>query len=124
MAAGTLFSIVVSVSAERFDELIREALAELPPELAKTMENVVVLVEESSHGRPLYGLYEGVPLTKRGPMSYYGAVPDRITIFQDTISASARDEEDLKKRVRKTVLHEVGHHFGISDPRLKELGWA
>jgi predicted Zn-dependent protease with MMP-like domain len=115
---------VIAVSAERFDELVREALAELPPDLAKAMENVVILVEESAKGRPLYGLYEGIPLTKRGPMSYYGAVPDRITIFQDTISASARDEEDLKKRVRKTVLHEVGHHFGISDPRLKELGWA
>jgi predicted Zn-dependent protease with MMP-like domain len=88
------------------------------------MENVAIIVEESAGGRPLYGLYEGIPLTKRGPMSYYGAVPDRITIFQDTISASSRDEEDLKKRVRKTVLHEVGHHFGISDPRLKELGWA
>lgn len=115
---------MTTVSAERFDELVREALEDLPPDLAKAMENVVIMVEESAGGRPLYGLYEGVPLTKRGPMSYTGAMPDRITIFQDTISASSRDEADLKKRVRKTVLHEVAHHFGISDPRLKELGWA
>jgi predicted Zn-dependent protease with MMP-like domain len=115
---------VITVSAERFDEMVHEALQDVPPDLAREMENVAIIVEASAGGRPLYGLYEGVPLTKRGPMSYFGAVPDRITIFQDTISASASDETDLKKRVRKTVLHEVGHHFGLSDERLKELGWA
>jgi predicted Zn-dependent protease with MMP-like domain len=115
---------MTTVSSERFDELVVEALEDLPEDLAKAMENVAVIVEESAHGRPLYGLYEGVPLTKRGPMSYSGALPDRITIFQDTISAHSRNESELKKQVRKTVIHEVAHHFGISDERLSELGWA
>jgi predicted Zn-dependent protease with MMP-like domain len=115
---------VTTVSAERFDELVVEALQDLPEDLAKAMENVAVIVEDSAHGRPLYGLYEGVPLTKRGPMSYSGALPDRITIFQDTISAHSRNESELKNQVRKTVIHEVAHHFGISDERLSELGWA
>jgi predicted Zn-dependent protease with MMP-like domain len=115
---------VIAVSAERFDELVREALAGLPQNLAKAMENVVVIVEESARGRPLYGLYEGVPLTKRSPMSYSGVLPDRITIFQDTISAHCRNEGELKSQVRKTVIHEVAHHFGIDDDRLSELGWS
>jgi predicted Zn-dependent protease with MMP-like domain len=115
---------MTTVSTERFEELVEEALEDLPDDLAKAMENVVVIVEESARGRPLYGLYEGVPLTKRGPMSYFGALPDRITIFQDTISAHCRDESELKNQVRRTVIHEVAHHFGISDERLVELGWA
>jgi predicted Zn-dependent protease with MMP-like domain len=115
---------VVTVSPERFDELVRQALDALPDDLAKQMDNVVVKVEASDGGRHLYGLYEGVPLTKRGPLSYGGAFPDRITIFQDTISAHSRNEHELERRVRITVFHEVAHHFGLSDERLKELGWA
>lgn len=115
---------MITVSAERFDELVRHALDDLPEDLAEAMENVVVIVEASAQGRPLYGLYEGVPLTKRGPLSYGGVLPDRITIFQDTISAHCRDESELADRVRTTVIHEVAHHFGLSDRRLEELGWA
>jgi predicted Zn-dependent protease with MMP-like domain len=115
---------VFAVSPQRFDELVEEALGGLPPGLAKEMENVAVVVEDSSGGRPLFGLYEGIPLTRRGPLSYSGVLPDRITIYRDTISAYSNNEAQLVAQVRKTVVHEVAHHFGISDARLKELGWG
>ena len=72
----------------------------------------------------LLGLYEGVPLTARGPLSYSGVAPDRITIFQGPLSRRARDVDELAAQVRVTVLHEVGHYFGMDDARLRELGWA
>ena len=75
-------------------------------------------------GGTLLGLYEGIPLTKRGPMSYSGVAPDRITIFRGPLTRLANDEADLARKVRVTVLHEVGHYFGMSDDRLRELGWA
>jgi predicted Zn-dependent protease with MMP-like domain len=115
---------VITVSPERFEELVGDALAGLPAQFADAMENVAVIVEDHAEGRNLYGLYQGVPLTKRGPLSYAGVMPDRITLYQDTISAHCDTEEQLVAQVRKTVIHEVAHHFGISDPRLDELGWA
>lgn len=118
------------MSRERFEELVGDALDSIPESLGSQMENVVVLVEEwptreqlRGHAM-LLGLYEGVSLTRRGPMSYDGAAPDRITIFQGSLQRVARDEGDLAAQVRTTVLHEVGHHFGLSDARLVELGWA
>ena len=72
----------------------------------------------------LLGLYEGVPLTSRGPLSYSGVAPDRITIFQGPLSRRAHDVDELAAQVRVTVLHEVGHYFGMDDARLHELGWA
>jgi predicted Zn-dependent protease with MMP-like domain len=101
--------------------------------LARQIENVAVVVEDRPSreqlarlgpGRTLLGLYEGVPLTGRGPLSYIGVVPDRITIFQGPLSHRARDVDELAAQVRVTVLHEVGHYFGMSDARLHELGWA
>jgi len=116
---------VIQVSGERFEALVGEALDSLPDFLGRTMENVVVVVEDrSSDGRSLFGLYEGIPLTRRSPASYSGVMPDRITIFQETISSVCFSEDDLVRQVRKTVIHEVAHHFGIGDDRLKELGWA
>ncbi|MBO0713119.1 MAG: metallopeptidase family protein [Acidimicrobiales bacterium] len=95
------------------------------------MENVAVLVEdwptpEQLGGRAgtLLGLYEGIALTHRSPMSYSGVMPDRITIFRQPIAHLAHNEEELVKIVTKTVIHEVAHHFGISDARLEELGWG
>lgn len=113
-----------AVSRVRFEELVRDALDSLPPDLGKEMDNVAVLVEDHAQGRPLFGLYEGVPLTRRGPMSYGGAMPDRITLYQDAICSVCSNEAEVVAQVRKTVIHEVAHHFGISDPRLEELGWA
>lgn len=122
---------MVVVTPERFDEMVAAALDEIPDELAEAMENVVVTVEERPTPQQaartrgvLLGLYEGVPLTRRGPISYAGAVPDRITIFRGALCARARDEDELAEHVRVTVLHEVGHHFGMTDARLREMGWA
>lgn len=112
------------ISDERFDELVDEALATLPPELSKEIDNVAIIVDDRPPGG-LFGLYEGVPLTKRGGnTSYSGVMPDRITLFQSTICRVCSSEDDVQAQIRKTVLHEIAHHFGISDPRLKELGWA
>jgi predicted Zn-dependent protease with MMP-like domain len=112
------------MSNERFEELASEALDSLPEDLAVHIENLVVVVDDQASGRSLYGLYEGVPLTKRGTMSYSAVLPDRITLYQTTICRSCNNEAEVIAQIRKTVIHEVAHHFGISDPRLDELGWA
>src|SRR5262245_13379930 len=113
--------------------MVADALDEIPPALATEIANVAVLVEEwpsaaqlqrVGAGGMLLGLYEGVPLTARGPLSYSGVAPDRTTIFRGPLARLARDVDDLAARVRVTVLHEVGHYFGMTDARLRELGWA
>lgn len=124
---------MVEVSRSEFERMVGDALDEIPDALARELENVAVMVEDwpspaqlarLPQGSTLLGLYEGVPLTKRGPLSYNGVSPDRITIFQGTISRRARDLDALAAQVRITVLHEVGHYFGMDDARLHELGWA
>ena len=114
---------MVDVQPERFAELVEEALDGIPPDLGALMENVVVVVNDTAPPAGLLGLYEGVPLTRRE--NYGGMVmPDRITIFRRAICAQARNEEDVRHQVRVTVVHEVAHHFGIGDRRLRELGWG
>jgi predicted Zn-dependent protease with MMP-like domain len=115
---------VITLARERFEELVAQALDSLPADLGKEMDNVAVFVEGHVEGRRLLGLYQGVPLTNRGPMSYFGSMPDRITLYQDTICSLCSTEDDVVQQVKKTVIHEVAHHFGISDPRLEELGWG
>jgi predicted Zn-dependent protease with MMP-like domain len=117
-------SMVFQVSNERFEELASEAVASLPESLSSHMDNVVILVEDEAPGRNLFGLYQGIPLTKRSVLSYSGVMPDRITLYQTTICRVCDSEDDVRAQVRKTVIHEIAHHFGISDPRLTELGWA
>ena len=112
------------VSEERFEELAAQALAALPESLAVQMDNVAILVEDEARGGNLFGLYEGVPLTKRGLRSYSGVMPDRITLYQTTICRVCYSEEEVRSQIQKTVIHEVAHHFGIDDERLGELGWA
>ena len=113
------------VSQDDFEALVAAALDEIPPELGREIDNVAVVVEDwPPRGSRLLGLYEGVPLTKRGPLGYSGVMPDRITIFRGPLCARARDEADLAAQVRVTVLHEIGHYFGMTDDRLRELGWA
>jgi predicted Zn-dependent protease with MMP-like domain len=113
--------VSVELSPARFDEMVGEALDTLPPDLARMMRNVQVVVEDGTDPH-LLGLYEGVPLTER--LSDYSAVlPDKITIFRRAILAICDSEQDVVDEVRTTVVHEVGHHFGIDDARLHELGW-
>ena len=113
---------MIDVPLERFEELVADALDGIPEELGSLMDNVVVQVKEK-HPAGLLGLYQGVPLTNRG--TYGGMVmPDRITIFRQAILRRCRTEEQVVRQVRITVVHEVAHHFGISDGRLAELGWS
>jgi predicted Zn-dependent protease with MMP-like domain len=113
---------MVEVAPERFEEMVGEALDSLPEELGALMSNVAVTVQLEG-GRPgLLGLYQGVPLTRRNA-SYSGALPDRITIYRRAICAVCATEREVVEQVRRTVVHEVGHHFGIGDRRLRELGW-
>ena len=114
--------LVVEVEPERFEEMVVEALDGLPEELGRLMRNVAVTVEHGPGPPGLLGLYEGVPLTSR-TSQYAGVLPDRITIYRRAICAICRTEEEVAVQVRRTVIHEVAHHFGISDERLRELGW-
>jgi predicted Zn-dependent protease with MMP-like domain len=112
---------MIAVSQERFEEMVGDALDTLPPGLGRLMRNVAVVVEDGTDPH-LLGLYHGVPLTER--TSYYSAVlPDKITIFRLAICARCTTEQQVVDEVRTTVVHEVGHHFGIDDHRLHELGW-
>lgn len=112
------------LSADRFEELVSEALDLIPPALTGAMDNVVVLVEPRHPDEPgLLGLYEGIALTERN--SHYGGVlPDRITIYRDALLHLCDDERQLVDEVAVTVVHEVAHHFGIPEHRLHELGWG
>ena len=119
------------MNRSRFERLVAEALDSLPPEIQDKMENVEVVIKPRPsraevrtlglpRGDTLYGLYEGVPLTKR--TSRYGLVlPDKITIYQRPIEACCRNADEVRGLIRRVVMHEVGHHFGISDDRLREL---
>jgi predicted Zn-dependent protease with MMP-like domain len=112
---------MISVGREQFEAMVEEALASLPPGLSRMMRNVGVVVEDGTDPH-LLGLYQGIPLTER--TSHYSmALPDKITIFRLAICARCNTEEDVVDEVRRTVVHEVGHHFGIDDDRLHELGW-
>jgi predicted Zn-dependent protease with MMP-like domain len=113
---------VVYVEPARFEEMVVTALDELPEELGRLMRNVAVTVEHGDGPPGLLGLYEGVPLTSR-TSQYAGVLPDRITIYRRAICAICRTEDEVAERVRRTVIHEVAHHFGIDDTRLRELGW-
>jgi predicted Zn-dependent protease with MMP-like domain len=123
--------VSVEVTEAVFEQLVADALDSIPEALGRQMENVAVTVRDWPSTRQLagqrgmlLGLYEGVALTRRSPLSYGGTPPDRITIFKEPHCRLATDEADLARLVHKTVIHEVAHHFGISDPRLEELGWA
>jgi predicted Zn-dependent protease with MMP-like domain len=113
---------VVEVDAERFEEMVAAALDGLPEGLGRLMSNVAVTVEHRPGPPGLLGLYQGVPLTSR-TTQYAGVLPDRITIYRRAICAACRTEDEVADQVRRTVIHEVAHHFGIDDTRLTELGW-
>jgi len=116
----------------RFKELVEEAANSLPSALMEKIDNLEIVVERRpSHddliagrvrrGSTLLGLYHGIPLTARG--EYYNlALPDKISIYQETIEAMCRNDAEVRDQVRTTVLHEIAHYFGIDDDRLHELG--
>ena len=107
-----------------FEELVADALDEVPQELMRLLDNVVVLVEDRDDEEPdLLGLYEGHALTERG-WEYGGALPDRIMIYREAICDICETAEDVVEEVLITVVHEIAHHFGIDDARLHELGWG
>ena len=111
-----------------FEHLVDEALDQLPEWVTERIDNLIIVVEDQStpqqdpSGEGLLGLYEGVSLADRG-IDYFGAMPDRITIFREPHLALKLDNDALRSEIRTTVLHEVAHHLGIDDERLHELGW-
>jgi predicted Zn-dependent protease with MMP-like domain len=113
---------VIEVEPGRFEEMVVTALDGLPDNLGALMRNVAVTVEHQAGPPGLLGLYEGIPLTSR-TTNYAGVLPDRITIYRVAICQICRSEDEVVDQVRRTVIHEVGHHFGIDDDRLHELGW-
>jgi predicted Zn-dependent protease with MMP-like domain len=114
-----------------FEDLVAEALDSLPEDIERAMQNVEVVVEDEpprellaglGRGGELLGLYQGIPLTRR---EYYtNVMPDKISIYRGPITRLARTPERIKDQVRRTVIHEIAHHFGIDDERLEELGWG
>jgi predicted Zn-dependent protease with MMP-like domain len=117
------------VNRERFEELVAEAVSDLPEEFLDRLENVDVMVEDSpartqlrrvGRGMTILGLYEGVPHTER-TRGYNMILPDRITIFQKPIEAICRSEKEVVVEVRRVVQHEIAHHFGLDDNLLKAI---
>jgi predicted Zn-dependent protease with MMP-like domain len=110
----------------RFARLVRRAVMDLPAEFGQRMRNVEIVVDDEPDpsnvrdGRELLGLYEGVPLTERGYGEPY--LPDRISIYRGPIQRMSSSPRRQAQIVRDTVMHEIAHHFGISDARLAELG--
>ncbi len=113
---------MIDVPRARFEELVSDALDDVPEDLLALLDNVVVLVEDDPPEEGLLGLYEGLPLTERGD-TYGGVLPDRIFVYRNPINEICDTEEDVVDEVYTTVVHEIAHHFGIDDERLHELGW-
>jgi predicted Zn-dependent protease with MMP-like domain len=119
------------MSEDEFEAAVGDALARIPQDLSDTMNNVAVFIEDDYLPQPgedpdtvLLGLYEGVPLTERDAWWDAGSLPDRITIYRQPILDLCSTREDVVEEVTVTVVHEIAHHFGISDERLHELGWG
>lgn len=112
-----------------FEREVEAVLAGLPGWVRSEMDNVYVVVErrptrsQDPSGDGLLGIYEGVSLAERG-VDYYAVAPDRIVVFYDAHMALGLNGDDLRDEIRTTVLHELGHHLGLSEERLHELGWA
>ncbi|MFA4874643.1 MAG: metallopeptidase family protein [bacterium] len=127
---------------KKFRLLAARVIDSLPDEFRNALENIEVVVEDwptdeeldyfedregldEGEGEDLLlGLYQGIPLNQRGPMSYNGALPDKITLFRKSIEEYSGGNEDIMKdEIRKTLLHEIGHYFGIEEDRLQDLGY-
>jgi predicted Zn-dependent protease with MMP-like domain len=113
----------VTIEGFDFERAVRDALDQLPPELRDAMSNVEIVVDSDAPPTSnVLGLYEGIPLTRR-TSSYGGVLPDKITIYRRPIERLAgHDPDALRREIQHVVIHEIAHHFGISDERLIELG--
>lgn len=120
----------IVMSNENFEKLVKKGLEELPAKIKDKMENVALVVENkpSSEQRRklkqrglLFGLYQGVPQPKRGPGYARGSLPDKITIFKDTIENRFEQQQAIKDKVKQVVWHEVAHHFGFDEAEVREL---
>jgi len=120
-------------SATEFEELVGQALDDLPGWVRERMDNVSVMVApwptahqlravEGRKGTMLLGLYEGVPLPKRS-RRYHLAPPDRITLFQGPLERTAFEDQALLRLIRRTIIHEIAHHFGFSEAEIQALGY-
>jgi predicted Zn-dependent protease with MMP-like domain len=116
-----------------FERMVSEILDELPEEFAKRIENVEFLVKprpslhdsvepRGASDELLIGFYQGTELPSRGPTTYSGALPDQIVIFQKNVEEEAGRPGQIREVLRTTILHEIGHYFGLSEERLRELG--
>jgi predicted Zn-dependent protease with MMP-like domain len=116
----------------RFEQLVSQAIDSLPEEFKERLDNVDIVIadlpnriqqkrSDRAKGEVILGLYEGVPLTER-TAGYSFVTPDKISIFQKNIEAIFKDDGEIVKEIRRVVLHEIAHHFGIGDARLEELG--
>ena len=116
---------VLTMSPERFEELVEAAFARVPEELVGLLDNVVLFVADDAppDDPDLLGLYEGVPQTERDS-SYTAQLPDRIWVYRNPTLAICDTEDDVVAEVEITVAHEIAHHFGIDDARLHDLGYA
>lgn len=121
---------MVTISDEDFDRLISEALASLPGEHVKNIENIAIVMQDEPteeqrvklqlrNDQTLFGLYEGVPLPQRQGIPK--TLPDKITLFKGPLTASAEFESDLKEQIRHTLWHEIGHYYGLDHKRIHEL---
>ncbi|WP_039794231.1 metallopeptidase family protein [Nocardia araoensis] len=114
----------VTMSDDRFEKLVGDALDLIPPELTRAIDNVVVLIEPRNPEDPhLLGLYHGIALTERDS-HYGGALPDTVTIYREAILEHCGDEAEVVEEVAITVIHEIAHYFGIDEDRLHQLGWG
>jgi predicted Zn-dependent protease with MMP-like domain len=106
----------------RFEEQVRRALESLPAELRSAVQNIEIVIEDENPDDPdLFGLYEGVPLPERG--DWAGTLPDRIAIYRLPLEESFADSDELVREIRITVMHELGHYFGMDEDQLTELGY-
>lgn len=120
-----------TLSPEEFAAAVDDAIAGIPADIRAEMDNVAIFIQDQYVPGPnsnpytvLLGLYEGTPLTERTSWWSAGSLPDRITIYRDTILAICSSRDQVVQQVKVTVVHEIAHHFGISDERLHELGWG
>ncbi len=112
----------VSIGLDEFEGLVTDAMDDVPDPFAAALDQVALIVEEHAPGRNLYGLYTGVPLVAGTAPS--GTMPPRITIYMHPLADHCHDLAQLRNQVRVTVLHELGHHLGLDEDRLQELGYA